>query len=73
MGRMVGRQVKGGVTLSEVKPIQSRAALYLQKKIKQTSIFLERSRNKPKSDREINDLKNKLEILMYLKIMVQGG
>ena len=52
--------------------IQSRALLYLEKKLKHTVLSLERCKNKPNSTQEMEGLKNKIEVLLYLKNMVEG-
>lgn len=49
------------------EPIQSRALRYIEKKLKHASLSLERCKNKPNSIQEMEGLKNKLEILLYLR------
>lgn len=47
--------------------IQSRSLHYLEKKLKHTVLSLERCKTKPNSTQEMEGLKNKLEILLYLR------
>lgn len=52
--------------------IQSRSLRYLDKKLKHAALSLERCKNKPNPIQEMESLKNKIEVLIYLKNMVEG-